>query len=207
MFVLTLDAALPGCSAGVVRDGVVVAQRQSDAPRGQPGALPAMAQAVLAEAGIGAEDLSAIAVTVGPGSFTGLRAALSLAHGIAVAADVPLLGVTVGEAFFNTADPRLQWSAIDTRRGRVFLDCNGTVQSAVLDGLPMPSAPIVLTGDAAAEVATRLRSAGHAAHDAGIRLPTPAGIAAAALRRSAAGLPPRPAQPLYVDPPEARPPV
>jgi len=207
MLILTLDAALPGCSAGVVRDGTVLAERLSDAPRGQPGALPAMAQAVLSEAGVGAGDLSAIAVTVGPGSFTGLRAALSLAQGIAVAAGVPILGVTVGEALHDPADPGLQWTAIDTRRGRVFLDCNGAVQSAVLDTLPEPSGIVTVAGDAAQEVAARLCARGFDVVLRDARLPTPAGIAAAALRREAAGLPPRPAQPLYVDPPEARPPA
>lgn len=207
MLVLTLDAALPGCSAGVVRGGVVLAERLSDAPRGQPGALPAMAQAVLAEAGIRAGALSAIAVTVGPGSFTGLRAALSLAHGIAVAAGVPVLGVTVGEAMHDPADPRLQWAAIDTRRSRVFLDCNGAIQSAALDSLPAPTGPLTIAGDAAPEVAARLHARGFDVALHAARLPTPAGIAAAAQRRAAAGLPPRPAQPLYVDPPEARPPA
>ena len=45
-----------------------------------------------------AADLDLVAVTVGPGSFTGIRAALALAHGLALAAGVPVIGVTVGEA-------------------------------------------------------------------------------------------------------------
>ena len=204
MIVLTLDAALPGCSAGVVKDGNIVAELYLDGARGHAAALPAMAAAVLSEAGIEAAALSMVAVTVGPGSFTGLRAALSLAHGIGAAAGIPVAGVTVGEALDNAADGRLHWAAVDTRRGRVFLDCDGEVRSVALDELPVPDRPLTVGGDAAAAVAERLAGTG-----CDVRLgqawPGPAGIAAAALRRAAAGLAPRPAQPLYVDPPEARP--
>ncbi len=204
MLVLTLDAALPGCSAGLVRDGVVLAVRVMDGARGHAAALPAMAAAVLAEAEIEAGALSMVAVTVGPGSFTGLRAALALAHGIGAATGVPVVGVTVGEALDGPADGRLHWAAVDTRRGRVFLERGGEVRSVALDGLPAPDGPVTVGGDAAAAVAERLASSGHDVSLGGT-LPTPAGIAAAALRRAAAGLPPRAAQPLYVDPPEARP--
>lgn len=201
---LTLDAALPGCSAGVVRDGVAVAVRQADGARGNLAALPAMVAAVLEMAGAPAATLSLIAVTVGPGSFTGLRAALALAHGIGLAAGVPVAGVTVGEALFDPGDPRVQWAAVDTRRGRVFLEHGGEVRSAALDDLPSPSGPLVVRGDAAAAVAERLRARGFDVV-LGPVLPVPMGIAQAALRRAAAGLPVRPAQPLYVDLPEARP--
>lgn len=208
MLVLTLDAALPGCSAGVVRNGAVLAERRMTGARGHAGALPAMAAAVLAEAGVGAAALSLVSVTVGPGSFTGLRAALSLAHGIGLAAGVPVVGVTVGEALDGPPDGplggRLHWTAVDTRRGRVFLEVAGQVRSAGLDALPAPSGPVRVSGDAAVAVVERLLGAGHDAM-VGTLAPDPAGIAAAALRRAEAGLAPRPAQPLYVDPPEARP--
>ena len=163
-----------------------------------------MTAAVLEQAGAPAAALSLVAVTVGPGSFTGLRAALALAHGIGLGAGVPMAGVTVGEALFDPGEPRAQWAAIDTRRGRVFLECGGEVWPVALDDLPAPSGPLVVGGDAAAAVADRLRARGFDVA-LGPVLPMPAGIAMAALRRAAAGLPTRPAQPLYVDPPEARP--
>ena len=203
--VLALDAALSGCSAGVVGPDTVVAERRVMGVRGQVAVLPAMAQAVLFQAGLVPVQLAMVAVTIGPGSFTGIRAALSLAHGVALAAGVPLVGVTVGEALAIPDCKRLQWVAIDTRRGRVFLERGGSVATVTLDALPEPSGPVSLAGDAAIAVASRLAARGADVLLLPARMPTPAGVAAAARRRVSAGPDLRPVQPLYVDPPEARP--
>lgn len=203
--VLALDAALSGCSAGVVGPDGVVAERRAMGARGQVAALPAMAQAALLQAGIAPAQLAMVAVTIGPGSFTGIRAALSLAHGIALAAGVPVVGVTVGEALATLDCGRLQWVAVDTRRGRVFLERGGGVATVALDALPDPPGPVSLAGDAAIAVASRLAARGADVLLLPARSPTPAGVAAAAWRRVSAGPDPRPVQPLYVDPPEARP--
>lgn len=197
--ILTLDAAGDGFSAAVVGQGVLAERRQEGA-RGSAGLLPAMAAAVLDEAGIGAPGLGMVAATVGPGGFTGLRAALSLAHGIGLAAGVPVAGVTVGEALWTPAPGRTLWVAVDSRRGRVFLERDGAVRSVALDSLPDPSGPLALAGDAAPAVAAALRDRGFDVLLLDARHPTPLGIAMAARRG-----PGRPAQPLYVDPPEARP--
>ena len=202
---LALDAALSGCSAGVVGPHGVLAERRASGARGQVAALPAMAKAVLSEAETSSARLAMVAVTIGPGSFTGIRAALSLAHGIALASGVPLVGVTVGEALAVPDCGRLQWVAVDTRRGRVFLERDGGVATVALDALPDPPGPVSLAGDAAIAVASRLAARGGNVLLLPARMPTPSGVAAAALRRVGAGPDPRPVQPLYVDPPEARP--
>lgn len=207
MLILALDSALARCSAGLVRDGVAQATRLQDGGRGQAAALPVMVAALLAEAGVAAAALELVAVTVGPGSFTGIRAALALAHGIGLGGGVPVVGVSVGEALaeaFPQLDGRQLWTAIDSRRGRVFVERDGVAAAFELAALPRPAGPVALAGDAAIVVAARL-----AALDADVmltdaRLPTPRQVAAAAARRAAGGLPPREAQPLYVDPPEAR---
>src|SRR5215210_3345912 len=98
VFILALDASLSRCSAAVQGDGRVLSHRARDGDRGHAAALPPMAAAVLAEAGLRAADLDAVAAVVGPGGFTGLRAALALAHGIALGAGLPVIGVTTGEA-------------------------------------------------------------------------------------------------------------
>ena len=106
-----------------------------------------MAAAVLREAGLEAGGLAAVAVTVGPGSFTGVRAALALAHGIGLAAGVAVRGVTVGDAIRAVAGDGV-WVAVDSRRGRVFLDDGERVVSVGLDDLPGPHGAVVVAGDA-----------------------------------------------------------
>ena len=203
-YTLTLDAALSGCSVGVVGPEGVVSEAGQAGRRGHAAALPEMARAVMQRAGSG--TFSTVVVTTGPGSFTGLRAALALAHGIGLGAGISVVGVTVGEALAAQAPPgRDVWAAIDTRRGRVFLERHGQVESFALDSLPDPSGSVAIVGDAAIAVASRLAARGADVLLMDARRPSPAGIAAAAAKRQASGQPPRPAQPLYVDPPEARP--
>jgi tRNA threonylcarbamoyladenosine biosynthesis protein TsaB len=205
--VLALDAALTRCAAAIVVDGQLLSMRQSDAARGQAALLPVMVNDLLAEAGLLATSLDLVAVTVGPGSFTGIRAGLALAHGIALAAGIPVVGVTVGEALADALPhlgERRLWSAIDSRRGRIFLERDGAVVAIQLDSLPVPAGKVAIAGDAAISVAARL-----AARDADVmltdaRLPLVRHVAVVGERRLRGMLPPLPAQPLYVDPPEAK---
>jgi len=207
MRILALDAALARCAAAIVVDREVLAARQADATQGHAALLPVMAKDVLAEAAITAASLDLVAVTVGPGGFTGIRAGLALAHGIAVAAGVPVVGMTVGETLAESLPflgERHLWTAIDSRRGRVFLERGDTVISASLDALPVPAGKVAVAGDAAPQVAARL-----AARDADVmltdaRLPLARHVAVVAERRIKGELRPLPAQPLYVDPPEAK---
>ncbi len=198
---LTLDAALARASAALVQDGRVLALRMLEGGRGQAAALPRMAEDMLA--GV-MPDM--VAVTVGPGGFTGLRAALSLAHGIALGASIPLLPVTLAEVF--AAGPALPgrtlWTAIDSRRGRVFLDRGGGFSTVALEALPPAQGPVAVAGDAAVAVAARLAATGQDVLLTDRRMPRAEAIAAAALRRHHGALPPLAAMPLYVDPPEAR---
>jgi tRNA threonylcarbamoyl adenosine modification protein YeaZ len=207
MRILALDAALARCAAAIVVDREVLAARQTAATQGHAALLPLMAKEVLAEAGMTAASLDLVAVTVGPGSFTGIRAGLALAYGIAVAAGVPVVGVTVGETLAESLPflgERHLWTAIDSRRGRVFLERGDTVISASLDALPVPAGKVAVAGDAAPQVAARL-----AARDADVmltdaRLPLARHVAVVAERRIRGELRPLAAQPLYVDPPEAK---
>ena len=159
--------------------------------RGTLAQLPALAARVL-----GGLLPDAIAVTTGPGSFTGIRAALALGHGLALAFARPVWGITVGAAMRSAAVPgRALWIATDTRRGRIYLERFGPDMpglSVMLMALPAPDGPIAVAGDAAEAVCAQL-----AAHDVLLlpqRRPLPAGIAHAS----------GPALPLYSDPPAAR---
>ena len=165
--------------------------------------LPAMAEAVLD--GAGAPDL--VAVTNGPGSFTGIRAAMALAHGFGLAAGVPVVGVPVARAIAAVAAlplGRAFWVALDSRRGRVFLDRGDGPAVMPLDRLPRPAGPVAVAGDAAVPVAAMLAAMDCDVMLSALRRPGPLGVALAGMRLLAAAGGQQP-QPLYVDAPEARP--
>jgi tRNA threonylcarbamoyladenosine biosynthesis protein TsaB len=211
MKILAIEGALARCSVALAVNGRVGALRQAEAARGHPSLLPRFAAEVLAETGLAATDLDAVAVGVGPGGFTGLRAAIALAEGLAHAAGRPLIGVTTGEALAAALPEAeragLVWAAIDNRRGRVVLECFAA-QAAVplppivvsLDSLPAAPAALTVVGDAAEMVAARLIARGDAATPRP-GLPGADAVARVAARRLAGGIPPRDGAPLYAEPP------
>jgi tRNA threonylcarbamoyladenosine biosynthesis protein TsaB len=203
--ILALDAALGPCSAALVEDGVLLAQHRSDDPRGASAALPGLVASVLSDSPGG---FAAIAVTVGPGSFTGVRAALALAHGLALGAAVPITGVTSMEAIAAACPPvagRALWVAIDTRRARIFLGRGEEITVVAPDDLPDTAGPVALAGDAAQDAAARLTARGHDVMLTGIGGIDAHHVGLAGAQRLGGAMALREAQPLYVEPPEARP--
>jgi tRNA threonylcarbamoyl adenosine modification protein YeaZ len=206
MLTLALDAALDRCAAALIDDDRLLDERT--VPGGEASRLPDLARALLDTA----PTPHLIAVTVGPGSFTGIRAALALAHGIADGAGIAVVGVTVGEAI-ALALPHLGerelWVACENRRGRLFLErAPGTALARIdafdLDALPAPDRPVALAGTAAGPVAARLAARNLPVMLTDARRPLPRHIALAGQARRAGRLSPLAAQPLYVDPPEAK---
>jgi tRNA threonylcarbamoyladenosine biosynthesis protein TsaB len=88
--------------------------------RGHQERLAPMARDVMAEAGLAFDQLDRIAVTVGPGSFTGLRVGIAFAKGLAFALGKPALGIGALEALAAQAQG-LVFPAIDARRGQLYL--------------------------------------------------------------------------------------
>ncbi len=211
MRLLALDAALGRCSAAVLLGDVIAAERQREQERGEAALLPALAAEVLDAAGLRASDLDAVAATVGPGSFTGLRAALALAEGLCAGSGARLLGVAVAEALAEAVPPmpgRTLWVALDSRRrDRVFLAAEGTVGALRPADLPRPGGPVALAGDAAPLAAAWLAARGDDVLLTDARRPRAADVARVALRRLRGEIPALAARPLYLDPPEARLPV
>jgi tRNA threonylcarbamoyladenosine biosynthesis protein TsaB len=107
----------------VARDDVVVAEVVEPTTRSHGGGLPRLVGAALAEAGVAWDDVGGLAVSIGPGSFTGLRIALSLAKGIAFAGGLPLAAVPTLEALAWAAEPSpgdVVWAVLDARMREVY---------------------------------------------------------------------------------------
>jgi tRNA threonylcarbamoyladenosine biosynthesis protein TsaB len=173
-----------------------------------------MIEEALALAGLGYRDLDLIAVTVGPGTFAGLRIGVAVARGLGVATGVPVAGVTSLEALAQGALSRSTpggaiVAAIDGRRGQLYLQSfrAGAVlapldQPAAVDlddlAARLPSGPGIIAGSGAALAALA------APHLTG--LPDSAAIDAADVAALAVSrpIPAGPPRPLYLRAPDAK---
>jgi tRNA threonylcarbamoyladenosine biosynthesis protein TsaB len=127
MRVLAIDTALAACSAAVfdTEYGGIVASESLPMTRGHAEALMPLLRRVMDQAGMGFTAIDRIAVTTGPGSFTGLRVGLAAARGIALAADKPAVGLSTLSVFaaphMATDDSYPVVAAIDARHSHVYL--------------------------------------------------------------------------------------
>lgn len=132
MRVLAIDTALEACSAAVLdtERGGILASESVAMVRGHAEALMPLVARVMHDATLEFSELDRIAVTVGPGSFTGLRVGVSAARGIAVAAGKPAVGLTTLAAYaapYIAADDETPLlAAIDARNEQVYMQLFGT---------------------------------------------------------------------------------
>lgn len=125
MKILAIDTALGAGHAGLVIDGKATAQRcLTDQRRLAEHLVPAIDE-VMAEGGTQYSDLDRVAVTVGPGSFTGLRIGLAAARAIGLALGCPVIGLTTLEVLAHGAadlvDPgQIVICALNARRGQIY---------------------------------------------------------------------------------------
>jgi tRNA threonylcarbamoyladenosine biosynthesis protein TsaB len=131
MRILAIDTALEACSAAVFdadRGGIVASETLKMA-RGHAEAVMPLVVRVMDQGGIEFADLDRIAVTTGPGSFTGLRVGISAARGIALAAGKPAVGLSTLAGFaaplIAEDDGSHVVAAIDARHGNVYLQVFG----------------------------------------------------------------------------------
>lgn len=217
MLVLAIDTALEACSAAIFDSGqaAIVASETEIMARGHAEALMPLLDGVMREAGLDFFSLDRIAVTVGPGSFTGLRVGIAAARGIGLAARKPVVGITTLAALaapYIAADPqRPVAAAIDGRHRHVYFQLFGA------HGRVLMSPRIIPVEDAV-----------HAAAGASARLVGSGAGMMAELWPDANGLPPidqrgapdivwvarlaveaqpqdAPPKPLYIRAPDARP--
>lgn len=220
MIVLAFDTAQGALSAAVHDGEGELATIFEERTRGHAEALMPMLETVLAEAALGFADLDALAVTVGPGTFTGLRVGLAAARGLALARDLPLVGVTTLEAV--AAPVRLVAgeavvAAFDARRDEIYLQVFGDglspLSPPLLTGLDaamtqLPAAPLVLVGTGSALLAAKLEMAGRTYRLADARPQPDASVIARLAVSRLAGEGPEafrvPPPPLYIRAPDAK---
>ena len=132
MNILAIETCLAACSAAIRGDGALRAHRHEVINRGHAEALVPMIEAVRNEAGLAYADLDLIAVTVGPGTFTGIRTGIAAARAFSLAAGVPVIGfsslhaLAAGAAAAGAVGPsEAVLAAIDARRGEVYVQSFG----------------------------------------------------------------------------------
>jgi len=208
--ILALDSAVEGASAAVLDRGVILAHVTDSRPRAQAEILVTLADQAMKDAGADYPALAAVAVTTGPGSFTGIRIALAAGKGFALAAGCPVTGITTLEALAFDV-PGLCLAAIDAAKGEVYVQLFHDGQAA---GGPLALPPaeaaalsrgqggLTIAGTARALLAPCLATAPHWRDGP----PDTRHVARIAQNRIAQGrIAPGPVQPLYVRRPDAVP--
>jgi tRNA threonylcarbamoyladenosine biosynthesis protein TsaB len=216
--ILALDSSGAACSAALWRRGAVVGRRFQAMTRGHAEALMPMVIETVAEAGESLHTLSAVAVTVGPGAFTGIRIGLAAARGIGLAANIPVVGVTTFAAVAEAVS-EVEWAdrmllvLLDSKRGDAFVQEFASERVSV--GPPavlsleailhrLASGSFLLAGDGVAVVRPHLDAANLDVRYSAIDGPADARWVAQLAARSVVertGLPPTP---LYLRAPEVR---
>lgn len=158
MIVLGLTTSSPRGGVALLAGGEVRVNLQYFEPRGHGERLFAALEQAFREAGLERRGLGAIGCDVGPGSFTGLRVALSAANGMALALGLPLVGIGSLEAMAAAAlelDPSVERvvAFVDAHKGEVF-------SLSVGRGAATVEAPLALSPEAAREHAERARAEG-----------------------------------------------
>lgn len=213
MIVLAFDTSLARCSVALWRDGAIAAHRESEMARGHSEALMPMVSAVMADAGLEFSALSRIGVTVGPGSFTGIRIGLAAARGLALGSGAPAFGVTTLEAVAaeaaGEAGGRDIFAVLDTGRPEVFVQIfaadlsprmpvAATAEPAAL----LPEAPVVVAGNCVEKIRQALGVRCGAAFVTGVPDARAVAKLVATRPETAAG----DLAPLYIHPSYAKPP-
>ena len=191
--------------------GVILGARHEFMDRGQAEALAPMVQDTMGLAGVAFKDLARIAVTIGPGTFTGVRIGLAMARGLGTALNIPITGITslAAIACNETAGDRPIVVAADARANEIYFasyDASGhELIAPVIVALTethklMPTHPVKILGTAA-DLLLHKNGKQHVRSDAG-DMPIAANFVMLAASIPTSSVPP---EPLYLRPPDVKP--
>jgi tRNA threonylcarbamoyladenosine biosynthesis protein TsaB len=169
MLILAFDTTAAACSVALWRDGTILKAEHEAMKQGQAEALVPMIERTLKKCDVDYAALDRFAVTVGPGSFTGVRVGISTGRALGLAANKPVIGVKTTEVLAAAAPEKGAriLAVIDTKRGDLYaqlfdpgLKPPGNIQIATPQTLPqwIGPKPVTLVGDAAATAANILGS-------------------------------------------------
>lgn len=119
--ILAVDTALGACSVAVLDGEKILAHRFEEMARGHAEALAPMVEETMRQAGIGFAALERLAVTTGPGTFTGQRVGLAFMRGLRVALKKPLIGITTLEAMAFATGAGRAAAIHDAKRDEAYL--------------------------------------------------------------------------------------
>ncbi|MGD9638840.1 MAG: tRNA (adenosine(37)-N6)-threonylcarbamoyltransferase complex dimerization subunit type 1 TsaB [Alphaproteobacteria bacterium] len=135
MIILAFDSSVNACSVSIWQDGKDVFSETKEMFTGQAEALLPMVADVLDKAKIKPQEINAVAVTSGPGSFTGIRIGLSAANALGFALNVPVIGVSTMEALVYSLPEMLDNQplgvVIDTKRNDFYFQLFDNKRQAV----------------------------------------------------------------------------
>jgi tRNA threonylcarbamoyladenosine biosynthesis protein TsaB len=179
MILLGIETATAVCGVAVVRDGAVLAEKSVEERYAHAEKLFGFLDDVLEVSGVALRHVEGLAVSIGPGSFTGLRIGLSVAKGLHVAAGIPVVAVPTLEALARHGEDEARkvgaeflLAALDARRDEVYwqlfalsargmhaiADVNDTLVNHLQSRLP--GGRIGITGEARHRVVEALQRAG-----------------------------------------------
>lgn len=205
---LAIDTGQPRCQSAVALAGGETLSIVEDRERGHAEALIGQIETLLARAGIAFGDLQRLAVTTGPGSFTGLRVGLAAARAFGLALKIPVLGVPTMLALSLSGRPGEPLTVlVDARRGELWCQRFAAPGTPASDPKLLPMAVAISGLDKPRSVVGS--GAPLAAEAAGNGLETQAAavfVEIEALARFAQAAEPAdlPPEPLYLRPPDAR---
>lgn len=152
MRLLLIDTSGPVCAAAIydAEADNLLSQRSEMIGKGHAELLPVMVDEIVAESGVSLADLDRIAVTIGPGSFTGIRVGVAMARGFGVALGKPVVGVStlriVAESVLEIGPPAPVMAVLDAKRDEIY----GQVFSPAGEALTEPAAYDYASAEAAA---------------------------------------------------------